>query len=170
MKLLRSGRPHGHRGRRMIFEPLESRLALSAEALASPVGDAQFLYYDDAVYGTLPADFRRPTPTVDPLGNPSPIDTPRFGGEAAYAVPLEWRQDLSFALPMGLNEIQASGWDADGVTPLMLVRAETRNQSYVYRGYDFERVQTIDWVETGLIQDRWLAHATTRRLRSYTMG
>jgi hypothetical protein len=124
------GRRH-HDGRRSRIETLEVRDYMSANTI---VGDASFVLYDGKETATVDTEFSRPVATVDAEGNPIAADDQRYGDSATYAPPVQW-QDSGVSPPAAeYAKVLASGWDSDGVTPLMLYMNETGNRLLFYRG------------------------------------
>ncbi len=137
---------------RLGFESLEPRLALSASSLAMPVGDAEFVVYDGAAFGTMTVGFSRDSATLDGDGSLIGAETPRFG-LATVGSTLEWSPTDTIVWPIGSARVLASGWDSDGVTPLLVVNSQTANRVQILRGYDFELVGSLLYANTGLIRD-----------------
>ena len=122
-------------------ERLEDRCVLNTGGIS--VGDADFVLYDDGVFGTAEVSFARDVATVDGLGQPVGVDERRYAETVGYAPVLEWTPTGVVTASTGAVTILGSGWDHDGQTPLMVVRASSSNQLRFYRGEDFSLVNVV---------------------------
>ncbi|QDS98652.1 LEPR-XLL domain-containing protein [Adhaeretor mobilis] len=149
--------PHHITSRRLVFESLEPREVLSADPLLAHVGDAEFIYYNAATYGTVVADFDRDAATFNPSGEPIGDDTPRYGPTVAHSPLPDWTADGPTVASQGISSVLATGWDADGVTPLVVVNSNAANTIRIYRGYNFESVASLNYSNLGLIRESMAA-------------
>ncbi|TWT47520.1 hypothetical protein [Botrimarina hoheduenensis] len=132
------------------LESLEPRIVLDAAGVV--VGDAQFLRYDDGVFGTLSPSFSRDVATIDRNGAPLAADERRFGEALPLVADLEWTNTGVQLGSTGVFEVLASGWDHDGVTPLMVVQGVSAQALIIYRGNDFTEVARLSYAGGDLLE------------------
>jgi hypothetical protein len=100
--------------------------------------------FNDRKLGTLDFDFSREVATVDPLGQPTEIDQPRYGAEESIIATSPWSLAVAGSR---LVQIYGSGWDHDGTTALAVVYKTTANRMVFYRG-DELTVQNSVFIHT----------------------
>ena len=100
--------------------------------------------YDDGISGQLSSLFTRDLATVDDQGIARAADTRRWGQSIAVAPWVDWRAS-SVTIAGGTPTILGTGYDSDGVTPLVLVKDPTAERLRLYRGYDLTLVKSLSY-------------------------
>ena len=122
------------------IEFLEARYAFSA-ASGLNLDDWQSAIFDDGVRGTLPFQFTRNVPTVDPQGNVVGPGVPRYGDETLLSEINTWSEAYA---DVGQSVILGSGWDHDGSTPLAILWDDGARRMQFLRGADFTLVNSLN--------------------------
>ncbi len=122
------------------IEILEARYAFSAATVLS-LEDWQSAIFDNGVTGTLPFQFSRNNPSVDPQGIVVGPGVPRYGDETLLSEINTWSEAYA---DVGLSKILGSGWDHDGVTPLAILWDQSALRMQFLRGDDFTLVNSLN--------------------------